>query len=511
MTASSLDSTFERLIESARRRLLFQLLSSQVLVALTIGAGALVLLLILGTQVLDWYWPVLLGLAAAAILVYRVWAKIPDHYRVAQLVDRRLETNDLFSTALHFNTQAATTLTPSLMAAANDAARASTPAAAMPLAMPKGVLPAVALFAIATSLFVYRYAFQSSLDLERPIAPGLFQLLASGEKAREVAKNGKKGEEALPLDGVGFDAAKQQRAEDQSIEKGQEMSTETAATQSSTAGQKPGQFQQAMTASEEGEKIDGAEKGDQSSEGSGSKESQDGQSGDKKDSSATAPDPKNAKSQSAANQQGEKSSLMDKFRDAMANMMNKMKSQDKNQGQQQQAKNDAQNQQQGAGDQKQSSQKGQQSQGQQQSGGQPQQDPNGQQQGEGQEKSQSQQAKGGDKSNQPSSGDQKAGMGKQDGSKNVELAQQQQAMGKISEIFGKRAQNIQGEMMIEVSSSRSQQLKTGYSNKQGAHSDNSGIIRRDEVPLIHQNYIRRYFEELRKSPPPATSSPQGGK
>jgi hypothetical protein len=76
-------------------------------------------------------------------------------------------------------------------------------------------------------------------------------------------------------------------------------------------------------------------------------------------------------------------------------------------------------------------------------------------------------------------------------------------MGKISEVFGKRAQNLQGEVMIEVSSSKSQALKTNYSDKTAAHSDTSGVIQRDEVPLIHQNYVQRYFEELRKSPPAA--------
>jgi len=192
----------------------------------------------------------------------------------------------------------------------------------------------------------------------------------------------------------------------------------------------------------------------------------------------------------------------------MANMMNKMKSEDKNQGQkQQQSQNGKQENQQGNGQQQQS-QKGQQAQGKQQNGQQQQQaDPNGQQQGEGNEKSPNQQAKGGDKSNQPSSGDAKSGMGKQDGAKNIELAEQQKAMGKISEVLGKRAQNLQGEIMIEVSSSKSQALKTDYSGKAAAHADSSGVIHRDEVPLIFQNYVQRYFEELRKSPPPAATAP----
>jgi hypothetical protein len=190
--------------------------------------------------------------------------------------------------------------------------------------------------------------------------------------------------------------------------------------------------------------------------------------------------------------------MMDKFKDAMANLMNKMKSQDKNQGQSQQTKDNQQGQQ-GAGQQEQKASKGQESQGKQQAQGQQQQsDQQGQQQGEGGEKSPNQQAKGGDKGGQPPSSDAKSGMGKQDGNKSIELAQQQDAMGKISELFGKRAQNIQGEIMIEVSSSKSQQLKTGYSGKNAAHSDKGGVIRRDEVPIELQNYVQKYFEEIRK-------------
>ena len=48
-------------------------------------------------------------------------------------------------------------------------------------------------------------------------------------------------------------------------------------------------------------------------------------------------------------------------------------------------------------------------------------------------------------------------------------------MGKLSEIIGKRAANIQGEVMVEVSSGK-QQLKTQYSGQKAAHSDSGGEI-----------------------------------
>jgi len=72
-------------------------------------------------------------------------------------------------------------------------------------------------------------------------------------------------------------------------------------------------------------------------------------------------------------------------------------------------------------------------------------------------------------------------------------------MGKISELIGKRSQNVSGEMMVEVSSGK-QQLKTQYSNRSASHAEAGGDINRDEVPLAYQQYVLRYFEEIRKVP-----------
>ena len=506
MAASQPGFSVTSLIESARRRLQIQILSSQALVALSIGAAGLVMLLILGTQVLNWYWPLLLFVVALGVLLYRVWNKLPTRYGAAQLVDRRLRTSDLFSSAHHFLGQSATPSIKMLIQEADASAAQISPSTAIPFHMPSGWARAGAISLVALSLLVFRYAFQSSLDLEQPIAPGLFHLLASGEKPRQYAKADPKNPNLPPLEGFGMTENAQQRADEKGVEKSEDLKTQsTAGNESAATGQKPGQFQQAMSPSEDGEKMQGAEKGDSSAPGEkGQQGNESGKDGEKKDGGQ--PDKKGG--QQKGDKQGDKNTLMDKFRDAMANMMNKMKSEDKNQGQkQQQSQNGKQENQQGNGQQQQS-QKGQQAQGKQQNGQQQQQaDPNGQQQGEGNEKSPNQQAKGGDKSNQPSSGDAKSGMGKQDGAKNIELAEQQKAMGKISEVFGKRAQNLQGEIMIEVSSSKSQALKTDYSGKAAAHADSSGVIHRDEVPLIFQNYVQRYFEELRKSPPPAATAP----
>ena len=94
-----------------------------------------------------------------------------------------------------------------------------------------------------------------------------------------------------------------------------------------------------------------------------------------------------------------------------------------------------------------------------------------------------------------------SGIGKADGDKDVKLAAEHlDAMGKISEILGRRAQNLQGEVMVEVSSGK-QTLKTPYSQTRATHQQGMGEIHRDEVPLIHQQYIQQYFEEIHKQRP----------
>jgi hypothetical protein len=444
------NSQLQRLVGGVRRREILQLVLTQALVALSIAAGGVVLLLILGTQILDWYWPVILGAASFGYLVWRLRGRIPSSYEVAQVVDRRLATADLLSSAWHFAAKPETALTAALVAEAERIAGTVAPEAASPWRAPRGWGRAAAVSCAALGLLVFRYAFQSSLDLQQPLAPGLYSLLASGEKPTELAKKKGKGEEALPLEG--FEATQSERSpEEKAMEKGREIETDSQrAADSAASGQKPGQFQQTMSPNEEGENIEGGQKSDGASRqedpsGETAEQKKDGKDFAKKQQ----PDPK----QNRGDQKGENSSLMDKFKDAMANLMNKMKNDDKNQGQSQQTKDNQQGQQ-GAGQQEKSS-KGQETQGKQQANAQQAGDQQqGQQQGEGGEKSPSQQAKGGDKSGQPPPSDAKSGMGKQDGDKSIELAKQEAAMGKISELFGKRAQNIQGEIMIEVSISK---------------------------------------------------------
>jgi hypothetical protein len=54
-------------------------------------------------------------------------------------------------------------------------------------------------------------------------------------------------------------------------------------------------------------------------------------------------------------------------------------------------------------------------------------------------------------------------------------------------------------------------LKTPWSDKQANHAESGGEIHRDEVPLIFQPFVERYFEEIRKTPQAAKPAPAASK
>jgi hypothetical protein len=191
---------------------------------------------------------------------------------------------------------------------------------------------------------------------------------------------------------------------------------------------------------------------------------------------------------------GENSSLLSKLKDALNSMMSKSQSKQasgsqKSQSQTAQAQTGSQ-----------SSDKGQPGQGKQEGGKDPSDSAqDGQQQGDS-EAAQNSPGKGGGKSNDRDASSQPgSGIGKQDGAKDLRAAQQEKAMGKLSEVIGKRSQNVTGEMTVEVQSS-SQQLRTGYSQKTAQHAAAAGELSRDEVPLDMQGYVSGYFDEVRKAP-----------
>ena len=470
--------------------------------AASLGLGAAILLLILGTQILNWYWPVLLFAGCLAVGAYRSRSKFPSQYQVAQSIDRELGFHDSLSTAIFFaehpgRPDVSREFLEGQRNAAENLARSADVERGLPFLTPRTLYVNAALAAIVVSMFGVRYGINHNLDLR----PSLVRIGFDGflGSSREIAdakrrtdrpfdKNGRdkslaadpweaKAEDPLATPDAALDAANEPEvANPDAAPDGGAKSKATGADQP-PAGEDP---------------IDSPDKGENSQAGSdsGDSNSPEGNSqGDKQESSM-----KNSGQSGSA---GENSSLSEKMRDALANLLSKLKpnKNDSKPGNNSQAQNGSQSNQQKS----QSTESNSQSANKQQADG----DASAQSQGDQQSQNGSQQsAQGkseGKSSDKPNSPDGKSGIGKQDGDKSAREAAELAAMGKLSEIIGKRAANVSGEVMVEVASGK-QQLKTQYTQKSAAHTEAGSEINRDEVPLAYQQYVQQYFEEVRKLP-----------
>jgi len=187
--------------------------------------------------------------------------------------------------------------------------------------------------------------------------------------------------------------------------------------------------------------------------------------------------------------------MLDKLRDAVADMMNKMKQP----GNSPQASN-KQNQKQ---DQSQQNENG----GKKKDSGQ-QSKPDGESQNNSQGDPQSADAQGqGNGQDKQAQNQLQSGIGNQEGDKTARQAEELKAMGKLTEILGKRAANVTGQMMMEVGSTH-QQIRTGMAQVQATHGNNGGELHRDEIPQMYEQFVQQYFEQIRKTPeaPKTTAS-----
>ena len=482
----------EALLTSVRRRILAHILVHQTIYAACFGLAALILLLLVGTQVLNWYWPLILFAAVLGISAYRFRNRAPSLYETAQRVDRKLSLADALSTAYHFRGS-----TEGIAANQRAATVSLLPAldipTAVPLRMPRSTYAAAIMALVAATMLIARYGMMNSLSLEKPLVSGVLEMFKP-TVAKQLAKFKQNNPLlAKELEKLGISLDGDEKDQDKTAEgklpdnllSSPDIPDVNDLTGGRDAVGKSAEVEKDMPP-EPGDT--GTEKGDQAaSKDAKDGGNSDGDNGAKQQKGANAP-PKPSNAQNSPGNSD--SSLMDKMKDALSKMMDKLKSPNKDGEQQQQAQaqkgqKDGQKGDKG-GDQKgnKSNQKG---------------DQQGEQSGDG-EKGQEAQGEGADKasSDAQASPDAKSGVGKSDGNKDAKYAEQLEAMGKISEIMGKRAENIKGDIMVEVSSGK-QQLKTQYSQSNAAHASTGGEIHRDEVPLEHQAYVQKYFDEVRKA------------
>jgi len=490
------------LVRRGRRRQVCHALVTAASLATAFALSGGILLLLVGTQILNWYWPVFLFLGSLAVVFYGLRKRILSGYEIAQELDGRLGFHDGISTAYYFLRRPDRAASPQNLIArqkqlAEELARSADLGRGMPFLRPRSLYLNAALAVLACGMFGLRYGMQRNLDLRPPLVRIAFDGFLG--PSRDIAE-GKRG--ARPLDS--------DTARDEGRERDQRDANSTdlknASEQASDAAQDQSDSNLNKGDAKDKSKASGGadqnKSGDDMSESaekeksSQEKEGEGDSSSSPEGNSKSGPQSESGKNSNRPGSDSDNSSLTDKLRDALANLMAKLKSQPKpNQGQQGSSQSPnaqsgpKQNQNQDSTAKPENSQEG---------------DANasGESQGDQQQGGTEQAAQGksqGNSSDRPNSPDGKSGIGNQDGDKSAREAAELAAMGKISEIIGKRAANLTGDAMVEVTSGK-QQLKTQYSQKQATHVDAGGEINRDEVPLAYQQYVQQYFDEIRKTP-----------
>ncbi|HTS28865.1 MAG TPA: hypothetical protein VMH81_23505 [Bryobacteraceae bacterium] len=488
------------LVRQARRRLFGNELLAQGANAASVALGAFILLLLVGTQILNWQWTLVLPSVAAAAGFYLARRHLPSFYGAAQVVDSRMSLHDSLSTAFYFSHEGANSGVSSEVRQlqydqAERLASSVDVRKAVPFTVPRTAYVMGALLLVASSLFALRYGLTRSLDLKPPLASILEQSLGMETHAQQAAnqRHLKQPEPQMEPDNSGDSVQDPDQKQGDQQQDADASNASEEASDSKAPGDSKTLSADAKRQSEEGEKAESDPKDGQGDDRTGEGENPNGQ---KSDSKSDPKDDPNAKQDSQSS--GDSSSLMSKVKDAVQNLLSRMKPQQGQQGTQQQSAMDQKNSQ---GKPQNGSKQQNAKDGQQQNGGQ-QGDAQEGQSGEEAQDSQDPQGKGTGKSeNQQPSKQPGSGIGSQDGDKSIKQAEQLAAMGKISEIFGKRSANITGEATLEVQNT-SQTLRTQYAQRGVQHSQNGAQINRDEIPVALQSYVEQYFEQVRKQQPP---------
>jgi hypothetical protein len=488
-------------IRRARRRLLANHLLAQGVNASSAALLGFILLLLAGTELLRWEWLVLLPVAAAIAGVAAALRSLPSPYKTAQIVDRRLGLADTLSTAWFFHSasrpQASGNMLRGQQEHADRVCQAVDIRSAVPLRAPRTLYAFAALALVASSLFALRYGITRRLDLHTPLARILDQQFRFEEKTVSAKSTRPEPPSSPKADDPAGDMASPDPDKSGQPEPSAEPDPEQGADRAAEK-KGPGNHGDAHNRNEKADSQGDPEQQDaqaeqQENQSDARNGGHSGQQGNRKTDQA-----KESNAQKDANGSGESSSLLSKVKDAFQNLLSRVKPQPNNSGSQQ-AKDQNPRQQQPKGQQN----------GKQQAARNGQRGDNGQQ-GDSEDSESGERAENntadpqtkaaGKNDGQQASKQPGSGIGSQDGDKSIKQAEQLAAMGKISEIIGKRSANLTGEATVEVQS-MNQQLRTPYAQRGAQHAQGGAEIDRDEIPVALQAYVEKYFEQVRKQAP----------
>lgn len=483
-------SPLSRLLAQARSRELAYLFLDKGALALTIVLGGAAALLLAGTDILNWYWLALLAAASLGAGAYRLRKSISSRYVLAQRIDRKLELSDALSTALYFSEHPR----PDRAAVCERQRRdAETVAAqvdvkrALTFRRSRYLAPAAVLAAVAFGLFGVRYLVLGSLDLKASLVRAVYDNFfstKSTEARNQLLKRAKFDQNGNPnQDLPSLDADRQP---EDLLDSQETTDTANADGDNSKTASKEGSQKGDSASADKGKDDKG--KPDDSAKGKDAQDQDGKESNDNKGAN-----PNDGKPSSSQKNEG----MLDKMKNALSDLAEKIKQAAEGSKGQSTPPNSA-------GEKHDEGQKGDQNKDQQSPA-----QANAEQQGAQGQEQQTSDAQSDQKASQQSKGqDSKSGIGAQDGEKAIKQAEQLQAMGKISEILGKRSAAVSGEVMVEVGSGK-QQLKTPWAQQQANHTNAGGEIHRDEIPLAEQPFVERYFEEINKTATPAAGKKDG--
>jgi hypothetical protein len=474
------------LVRTARRRIAGNEALREGANAISVAVAAFLVLLVLGTQVLAWYRVLLLPVAAAIVALYRVRRHMPSPYVIAQKVDQRMGLSDTLATAFYFSTaESGSKGSPELrrlqLAEAERVSEGIDVRKAIPYTIPRGAYIAAALLLIAGSVFGLRYGLTDRLDLKQPLARILQQRLGWGSTEQRASLQPQRNDK-VPFDNT-LDQENGEQA-NPSDPSQQPDPTDTYAGDQPQASQGKADNNSKNGQNELEPDSSGQDQPDQAEDpnaagNQNAANSKDGQQKGKQSQSASSGDSKSADNQS----------LLSKMKEAMQNLLSSMQQPNQQNASNQNGKSDKGQQSQN----KPQAQKGDKKNAQMN-------ESQDQQAADDGEQAQNAQGQSADKTDSPMANKQPgSGAGNKDGAKDVKLAEQLAAMGKISEIIGKRAANVTGEVTVDVQNT-SQQLRTGYQERHADHTQAGAEINRDEIPVALESYVTQYFEQVRKQP-----------
>ena len=456
---------------------------AQLVWTLSVGIAALAALLLAGVSLMETGRLLAWAAVTAALGVARLIRARPQPYVLLQQVDRRLGLHDTLSTAFYFGrldegSSHGNEARATLFAQAEELARQVDAAQAEPVRLPRSVWVLAGLVVIASSLFALRYGVRDGLDLRPPVAAAMWP-----RSAPEKAAPARAAEPAIVdrmrrvLERLGL--ASQAESEFGRLPRQALTHEGGAGGELAAAPPRPDLSQPVPTGlSEEGSELD---------EGEGATvRTGDGQGGDSQVGSSDL-----RQAWNNAN-----SDLLEKFREALASLLSQLKSRSTNSdslavespdGTRESARADRRGEKGMPGS-------GRQSQGQSSTEADGEQEPDAAQSARGA----TGKSGGPDTDLQPAK-EGRSGIGREDGRKETAAAEQLAAMGKLTELIGRRQATLSGEVTIEVASG-TQKLRTPYTEQEVRRREAGGEVHRDEIPLIYRDYVQRYFEEIRKAP-----------